>query len=282
MRIQILAVPYDSGHHRLRMGAGPEALLRAGLEDALRRNGHSVHTRIAELPDGAWTAEIATAFELMRMLSRGVREAVDDDSLPIVLVGNCNTAVGTLAGLGPDTGVAWFDAHGDFNTPDTTATGFLDGTGLATVTGRCWTTLAATVPGFEPVPDQAVCLIGARDIDPAEGDLLRQSSVGVVPVDDLRTALRPALARVAEHVDRIYVHIDLDVLDSGVARANSYAIGGGLTLDDMQYALNELAGAFKIAGVALSAYEPDADADGAAARAAIALLSTAAGLADRT
>jgi arginase len=281
MQIQLLAVPYDSGHRGIRMGAGPEALLRAGLEESLRRDGHRVHTKIAELPEGAWTAEIGTAFELMRMLSDAVRDAVVADRFPIVLAGNCNTAVGTLAGLGDAAGVAWFDAHADFNTPETTSSGFLDGTAVATITGRCWTQLSATVPSFTPVPEHAVCLIGVRDIDPLEGALLGRSNVGVVHPGELRAELRGALSRVAEHVDRIYVHLDLDVLDAAVARANSYAVDGGLSLEDVRYALTEIGGAFTIAGAALTAYDPAADSDGAAAAAAIALLCTAAGLADR-
>ena len=95
MDLQLLAVPYDSGNHRARMGAGPEALLDAGLERALRENGHGVHTKVAELAGDSWHAEIQTSFELMRMLSGAVREALESGRLPIVLAGNCNTAVGT-------------------------------------------------------------------------------------------------------------------------------------------------------------------------------------------
>lgn len=281
MDIQIFAVPYDSGNHRVRMGAGPEALLRARLEDALRQAGHTVRTKIAELPADAWIAEIQTGFELMRMLSSGVGEAVQSGRFPIVLAGNCNTAIGTLSGMGAGTGVVWFDAHADFNTPETTASGFLDGTALATITGRCWRQLVATIPGFHIVPDHAVCLVGVRDIDPLEGELVEKSSVAVVTAPSVRTDLRSALARVAEHADQVYVHIDLDVLDAAVARANTYAVTGGLTLDDMNYALTEIAAQLPIAGVTLSAYDPEADTDGAAARAAIALISAAAALADR-
>src|SRR6266576_1460550 len=104
MDIQLLAVPYDSGNHRARMGAGPEAHLDAGVERALREGGHRVHTRVAELAAGAWRADIQTSFELMRMLSAAVREAVESGRLPIVLAGNCNTAIGTLAGLGGGVG----------------------------------------------------------------------------------------------------------------------------------------------------------------------------------
>jgi arginase len=280
MEIQLLAVPYDSGNRGARMGAGPEALIKAGLTSALREQGHRVHLKIAELPGDSWHAEIQTGFELMRMLSAAVGEARDSNLLPIVLAGNCNTAVGTVAGLGAGaTGVVWFDAHADFNTPETTTSGFLDGTAVAILTGRCWTQLAATVPGFKPIPDERVCLVGTRDIDSLEGGLLDESSVQVVAPRQLRPSLRQTLRSISEHVDRVYVHLDLDVLDSGVAAANKFAVPGGLTIDDIEFALSQIAGIFRIAGVSLTAYDPSVDGDGAAAKSAIRLISAAASLA---
>jgi len=281
MDIQLLAVPYDSGNRGMRMGAGPERLLDAGLERALRENGHTVHTRIAELT-ADWQAEIQTSFELMRMLSPAVREARESGRFPIVLAGNCNTAVGTLAGLGAQsTGVAWFDAHGDFNTPETTRTGFLDGTAVAIITGRCWTQLAATIPEFAPIPDDRVCLIGTRDLDSLESALLDESSVDIVEPGQLRSSLPRALEKIREHVDSIYVHLDLDVLDSAVAAANSYAISGGLTLEDLDHALAQIAVRFRITGLTLSAYDPAVDTFGHAAQAAIRLICATARVAER-
>lgn len=280
MDIQLLAVPYDSGNRGARMGAGPEALIDAGLPDALRALGHKVDLKIAELRGDSWHAEIQTSFELMRMLSAAVREARDSNRLPIVLAGNCNTAVGTVAGLGADaTGVAWFDAHADFNTPETTTSGFLDGTAVAILTGRCWTQLSATVPDFKPVSDERICLVGTRDIDSLEAGLLDESSVQVVAPRQLRSSLRQTLRSISEHVDRVHVHLDLDVLDSGVAAANKFAVPGGLTIDDIEFALSQIAATLRIAGVSLTAYDPSADGDGAAAKAAIQLISTAASLA---
>lgn len=259
------------------MGAGPEALLQAGLEQSLRQRGHTVHTKLAELPDDSWQAEIQTAFELMRMLSVAVREAVGAGKLPIILAGNCNTAVGTIAGLGAQsTGVAWFDAHADFNTADTTRSGFLDGTAVATITGRCWRHLALGVPGFEPIPDARVCLIGTRDIDTLEQELLAASSFDVVRPRNLKSDLPRALQSIGEHVEQVYVHLDLDVLDAGVAAANHFAVGGGLSVDDVEYALGVIGHDFRIAGITLAAYDPSADVDGEAARAAIRLLVAAA------
>lgn len=283
MEIQILAVPYDSGHRGLRMGAGPEALLQAGLVEALRSAGHNVSVRLAELDPDQWQAEIQSGFELMRMLAVAVREARDAGRFPIVLAGNCNTAVGTLAGLGADSiGVAWFDAHADFNTPETTSSGFLDGTAVAIISGRCWTQLAATVPGFSPIADERICLIGTRDIDSLESALLDDSSVSVVTPRQLRDGLSRRLQFLSEHVERIYVHLDLDVLDAAVAAANTFAVGGGLTLDDARYALTRIAENLEIGAITLSAFDPSADTDGSAARAAIDLICTAAGLASRT
>jgi arginase len=275
--IQILAAPYDSGNRGARMGAGPEALLDAGLEKTLRDRGHTVRTKIAEITRGSWRAEIQTSFELMRMLATEVRAARDAGRFPIVLAGNCSTAIGTLAGLGAEsTGVAWFDAHADFNTPETTSSGFLDGTAVAIMTGRCWTQLALTVPDFNPIADDRVCLIGTRDVDPLERVLLDGSLVDVVDPMHLRTALGDSLDRIRESVEDIYLHLDLDVLDATVARANSYSLSGGLTLEDAEYCLSEIRGRFRTAGLTLSAYDPAGDPDGLAARAAIRLIASAA------
>jgi arginase len=282
MDIQLLAVPYDSGNHRARMGAGPEALLDAGLERALRENGHRVHTRVAELAPGSWRAEIQTSFELMRMLSAAVREAVESGRLPIVLAGNCNTAIGTLAGLGGDVGVTWFDAHGDFNTPETTTSGFLDGTAVAIITGRCWKQLAVTVPGFQTIPDERICLVGTRDVDSLEGKLLTESNVALIEPKKLRSELPRTLRSIGQHADRMYVHLDLDVLDADVAAANSFAVTGGLTVEDVEYAISLISVEFGIAGVTLSAYDPATDTDSAAAAAAIRLICATARFAERT
>ena len=131
------------------MGAGPERLMESGLIERLEQAGHEVVPCSVCLPSQTFMPEVQAAFELDRRLATCVAEAVAAGALPVILSGNCITSVGTVAGIGePDLGVVWLDAHGDFNTPETTLGGFLDGMALATLTGRCWTSLAATVPGF--------------------------------------------------------------------------------------------------------------------------------------
>ena len=122
--IRIIVVPYDSGHPGLRMGAGPEHLLNNGLGEVLRSEGRGARV-ITVRHHREPTAEVATAFELDGLVSDQVRRALAEDEFPLVLSGNCNTAaVGTLSGAAPEElGVVWFDAHGEFNTPELAESG---------------------------------------------------------------------------------------------------------------------------------------------------------------
>ncbi len=280
MDVHLLVVPYDSGHRGARMGAGPERLIERGIDRALAADDHQVTTTLIELPSGSWTSEIATAFELMRR----VAAAIDGTRhrLPVVLSGNCITTIGALATYSPlRTGLVWFDAHADFNTPDTTTSGFLDGTALSAVTGGAWRQLALSVPGFRPIPEENVCVVGARDLDPTEKRLLSASGVTTVRAGEIRTALPAALDVFTKSLDRVHVHIDLDVLDASVARANTYAVGGGLTVEDLEFAVASIGRALPIAGITLSAYDPAGDIDDRAAKAATSVVRAAVSAAQR-
>ena len=186
MDVDLLLLPYVSAHRDERMGAGPNALVAGGLHSRLEQRGHCVHRVVSiEPPAESWRAEIRTAFELAAALTTAVRATRDAGRFPLVLTGNCGpAALGTMAALPDGTPVLWADEHGDFNTPETTTGGFLDGMALATLTGRCWTQLArAQIPGHMPVAEEHVWLLGARDLDPAEADALRHSAINRIAAD---------------------------------------------------------------------------------------------------
>src|SRR5262245_9385787 len=168
MRIALIAVPYDAGRRSVGVGLGPGRLLNAGVVNQLRGAGHDVREATVELPHDIATHEMARVVAIQRELGHAVREAVAADELPIVLAGNCSTAVGTLAARPAETIVVWFDAHADFNTADTTVTGMLDGLALSMVTGRALRNMTTSVEGFVPVEESRVILVGARDLDAAE------------------------------------------------------------------------------------------------------------------
>ena len=266
--VQLIAVPYDSGQRGERMGAGPETmmpLLAARLTDA----GHVVQMTTLELPADAWPAETGAAFHLAAGVAEAVREAREAGAFPLVLSGNCGpAALGCLAGGEPNTAVFWFDAHGDLNTPDTTITGFLDGMALATLTGRCWPKLAAAVPGFRPVDDRAVALVGARDLDPLEMVTLKRSKISHVPVDSFGPELTAAVGIIAGHCAAVYVHVDLDVLDPSEGQVNDYAAPGGLSCADVTWGIREITSNFYFVAASLTAFDPAVDTDGRALEAA--------------
>ena len=273
--VSVVVVPYDSGHRGLRMGAGPEHLVEGGLAEALRTRGRSASFATVR-PEGDPPTEVATAFELHGLVSEQVRGAIADGRFPLVLSGNCNASVGTISGAGPEgLGIVWFDAHADFNTPETTTTGFTDGMGLAVTVGHCWRKMAEGVPGFSPVAEESVVLAGARDVQPAEDKRLAASGVTVVEADrggrEGLQGFAAALDDLAPRVRRVYVHLDLDVLDPArVGRANGFATEGGLGVEELLAALGTVRGRFDVVAAGIASYDPGFDADGRVLDAALA------------
>lgn len=274
--IRVILAPYDSGHRGIRMGRGPEHLLENGLEEELRSNGREVETVMVEL-DSAPPFEVAAAFDLDRLVSEEARAATEAGEFPLVLSGNCNTAVGTIAGAGTEgLGVIWFDAHADFETPETTTTGFTDGMGLAITTGKCWNAMAASVPGFHPVPEANVLLVGTRETSPTERKRLGDSEVTVVGTDPIRREGLPevfgaAIETLRARVERVYVHLDLDVFDPGEAGpANEFAVPGGMNREELEGAIHMIHKRFNVAAAGFASYDPAFDAGGAVLRAALA------------
>ena len=242
--MRYFTLPYDSGHRGVRMGAGPLELVQLlGIE------AEEIE------PASEFRAEIKTSFELYRALAARIRETSD---FPIVFSGHCGAAIGTAAGIGTeDLAILWFDAHGDYNTPDTTDTGYLDGMGLAVATGRCWHSLARTIPGFAPIDPRRVIHVGSRDYSPGEREALLRDGVRMEPRFE------------GIEATRILVHVDLDVIDSRFGRANHYACEGGLSPDEVIDVIRRAREHFEIAGLVLASYDPSCDGDGRIGDAAV-------------
>ena len=276
MNIQIIQVPYDSGHESLRTGRGPDHFMQRGVEKILRDSGHQVASyRLRS--NSSWKADIETTFELDRLIAEQVGNAIAAGRFPFVLAGACNSCVGTLAGTGQDSrGLVWFDAHGDFNTPETTTSGMLDGMGLAMAAGRCWSALLKTVPGFTPVPEANIIHIGGHDFDSQEGVQLRGSDIQLIgpdtDIESMRQTLGAALATLRKRVKRVYVHMDLDVLDTGEAMANHAAIPGGLSVDFVEEAIGMIKERFEVCAGAIASFDPDYDKDDRVLNAGIGIM----------
>jgi arginase len=272
VNVDVIAVPYDSGLRATRMGRGPDHLLALGIAEQLQALGNEVHVRHVEPPADVFPSEIRMALELQCAVALAVTEAAQRGVFPLVLSGNCNIAVGIVAAIravrGRSPAVCWFDAHADFNTPESTIGGFLDGMAVSMLTGHCWRELTAQVPGFEPVPEAQVLLLGARDIDPLERELLERSSIRIAARPAHPGADVDAIIAAAGAPD-LYLHLDLDALDVSEGRANGYAVTGGLSRSDLFAAIDAIGSRGAIRAAAITAYDPECDRGGGIGRIAI-------------
>ena len=273
MIVRLLAAPYDLGVEGVGVGGAPDALRRAGLADALRADGHEVEWIVIGRPD-AGRDELGKITQIAASLAEELRRALAAGAFPVVVGGNCNLALGVLAGLGPaTTGVIWFDAHGDFNTPDTSPSGYLDGMPLAIACGRCepqvWTEL-----GAQPLPEEHVVHVGGRDFDPEERRALLGSRVSVLSAQRLRRGDVPPLwpPTVAEAAgqddrrprprlerrgpDKLYIHLDIDVLDPTLTPATDYAAPGGLDTESVLEVVRTAAAELQLSALTVASYNP--------------------------
>jgi arginase len=192
----------------------------------------------------------------MSLLHRPLRDAVASAARrgirPVSVAGDCCTTLAIFAGLqvaGLKPTLFWFDAHGDFNTWDTTPSGFLGGMPLAMLVGRGEQTLGQGV-GLQVVSENDVWLSDGRDLDPGERLALETSEVHVVSnVAELLTMELPE--------GPYYVHFDCDILDPSEAPAMNYLAPGGPPSDTLRQVFRRLAGTGRVAAVSLSAWNPE-------------------------
>jgi len=195
--------------------------------------------------------------QIHQPLAHLVADAIADGERPVSIAGDCCTTIGVLAGLqraGLHPALLWLDAHGDFNTWETSPSGFIGGMPLAMLVGRGDQTMM-NAAGTQPLPENQVILCDARDLDPLEKQALTESNVH--HVDDARSLLQhPQIAR------PLYVHFDTDIVNPNDAPAMSYATSGGPTAAELQTIFRTLARSAQIVAVSMTAWNFALDKDG--------------------
>ena len=211
----------------------------------------------------------------MTLLHQAVADAVARATRPLLLSGDCPAALGAVAGLQRrfrDLAVVWLDAHGDFNTPAITISGYLGGMALAMLTGRT-PELFDDALGLRPVADTNVVLADARDLDPAEADALTASQVRRVPADP--AAITSALDGIGRMP--VYLHLDVDVIDSAQLPGLRWPSGPGPSLTQIEDCLGAVCATADVTAACIAcAWLPDRVSD-QAAREAITRLARALG-----
>jgi arginase family enzyme len=181
-----------------------------------------------------------------------VDDALSGANLPLLLAGECSIALTTLPAAvrhRPEAKVLWLDAHGDYNTPETSTSGYLGGMALAGACGEWDTGLV------EPISSERVVLAGVRELDAEERRLLERSEVTVVGASAHETLVA---AKNALDGAPVYVHLDLDVLDPEVFPAQ-FPAPGGLAPDKLYDLLEAVMEECELVGLEITAFEAPED-----------------------
>ncbi|MHA6262073.1 arginase [Arenibacterium sp. CAU 1754] len=289
----LIGAPVDSGKRRTGCLMGPDAYRTAGLDRALRDLGHEVRdlgnvapdSHVPDTNDGrvhapnqtvGWTTSlIQSAEDAMR------------DGVPIFLGGDHSLSLGSVAGVanhaaaqGRPQFVLWLDAHSDFHTPKTTSSGNMHGTPLAYVTGR---------DGFDgfpevksPVPQENICILGLRSVDPEERAALEQTDIHLHDMREIDETgigrpLAAFLARVADANGMLHVSLDVDFLDPMVAPAVGTCVPGGATIREAHLVMEMLHDSGLMTSLDLVELNPFLDERGRTAQVMVDLAASALG-----
>jgi len=224
-----------------------------------------VHIVEDELPEGTAQQRMAVLYE---SLAGKVTKALAADQRPVSIAGDCCSSLGVTAGLqraGLDFSLIWFDAHGDFNTWETSPSGFLGGMPLAMLAGRGEQTVCNAL-GIEPVAESSIILCDGHDLDPLEARAVQASPL--IHISDI--------SRLGKFIPdgHLYVHMDMDIINPKEAPAQNYVAPGGPALQDFQEAGALLHRTGRVAAVSVSTWNPDLDQDGETQTTCLAALAS--------
>ncbi|MDX1524118.1 MAG: arginase [Anaerolineae bacterium] len=285
--IRIIGVPMDLGQSRRGVDMGPGALRYAGLAQRLRRLGYTIEdhgnidTPVRDtLPPEGGLAFLPAVEQACQTIYQAGQKAVAAGCLPLFIGGDHSIAVGTIGGVSHDEriGVLWIDAHGDFNTPESSPSGNLHGMPLAALTGLgtpALVDLGRTGPKLKAAD---VILIGVRDLDQQERHLVKQSGIGVYTMREIdergmATVANEALERLS-HLSRLHISLDMDSLDPSEAPGVGTPVSGGLTYREAHLLMEIIADCACVGSIDVVEINPILDHRNHTAKIAVELIAS--------
>lgn len=296
-RVEIFGVPMDLGGSRRGVDMGPSAIRIAGVGEILRDLGYAVEDQgnigvpIAEArepgdPRAKYRSPILHACDRLR---RRVRRALESGAIPLVLGGDHSIAIGTVAGVAEyyrsrdeQVGLIWIDAHADMNTPETSPSGNIHGMPVAAILGIGDPELAA-LGGFTPkVGRQNVCLIGLRNLDRKEKDLVRASGVHAYTMRDvdergMGDVVAEAIELASEGTAGFHVSFDLDAMDPEDAPGVGTAVKGGIDWREANLLMEMVYDTGRMTSCEITELNPVLDVRNQSAQLAVDLIASAFG-----
>ncbi len=272
----LIGAPVDTGMQQPGCLMGPDAYRVAGLADMLRSLGHSVKDagNVAPRPQPPLPHANPAVHHLAETVAwaNALSAATPATGFPIFMGGDHSLSLGSIHGIARVASrplfVLWLDAHPDFHTPDTTASGNLHGTPLAYLTGQQGFGAFPPSPQLDPA---RICIIGARSIDPAEQAALQAARVNVVDmraIDEhgIATPLRAFLAQVEAAGGQLHVSLDVDFLEPTIAPAVGTTVPGGASFREAHLVMEILHDSGLVSSLDLVELNPFLDLKGRTAR----------------
>jgi len=289
-KISIIGVPMDFGQLHRGVDMGPAAVRYSKLVQRLRSLGLKVEDRgDINVPvrdttevDGVqdYTEEIA---QICTDIYQEGKNAISENRFPLFIGGDHSIAIGTVGGVsheGP-IGLLWIDAHGDFNTPETSPSGNIHGMPLAILAGEGDKTLVDIGRSGAKVDPENVVLIGIRDLDEKEKQRLNDSDVTIFTMRDIdeqgiSTVVNKALMKFV-HLKKIHLSFDMDALDSIEVPGVGTPVAGGLTYREAHLLMEILSDTGKLGSMDLVELNPILDNKNKTASLAVELIVSALG-----
>ncbi|UCC73803.1 MAG: arginase family protein [Gemmatimonadota bacterium] len=266
LKVALVKMPYSGALNVAELSDVPDYLAEGGLEARLAGMGvePAPMSSVALTPEeqreyGEWHRLGLANGQLADIVAANRR----DGYLSVGLLANCSSLMGMLGGLqhsGPSSrplkvGLVWIDAHGDFNTPETTLSGMLGGMPVAVSAGLALTRLRHE-SGLDPaLPTRYIVMAAVRDTDPLEQELIDRSDIEILSVEDIRTRsenIDHQMERLSRLTDVIYVHVDMDVLDPAEVAGHSLNVPDGPTSLELAAALAEMFSYEKVAALGVA------------------------------
>lgn len=291
--VRIIGVPIDLGADRRGVDMGPSAIRYAGLHGRLKKLGWEVEdignidvpiaeTREIKDPLLKYLPEIS---EVNQKLYPLVAQAINDGVIPLVIGGDHSLGIGSLAGCaasGKQFGVIWFDTHGDYNSVDTTSSGNIHGMPLAVANGIGVEELTGIGGSARKIKEENTVIIGARDFDDEEREMIRKSEITVFTMSDIdrlgmEEVVRQGLEIANHGTDGVHISFDLDVLDPSEAPGVGTPVQGGMTYREAHLAMEMVAECQCLLSMDVVEVNPILDVQNKTAELAVGLIGSAFG-----
>ncbi|HLS36386.1 MAG TPA: arginase [Bacillota bacterium] len=292
--ISIIGVPMDLGQSRRGVDMGPSAIRYAGVMERLERLAYEIND-LGDVPIKRPTAReeykqnskqplknLEQVIEANEKLAKMVDQEVSKGNFPLILGGDHSIAIGSLAGIAKhydNLGVIWYDAHGDLNSDKTSPTGNIHGMPLAASLGIGHDRLVNVHDYTPKVKPENVVIIGARDLDPPEKELIRELDIKVYTMHEIDRIGMPKIMEevityLQERTDGVHLSLDLDGLDPTEAPGVGTPVIGGLTYRESHLAMEMLAESSMITSAEFVEVNPMLDEHNKTADVAVGLMGS--------